>query len=151
MKSTPTFLLSLLFSTLMFSSPSYGEWTKAAKNISDRNFYVDLERIRKVDGYVYWWDMIDFSKPQVLGMMSGKKYNQGDCKLFQYKVLSFSFHKERMGLGTGERSKPTSKFKDWRYPAPNSVDEKILEKVCNHGIGKPLPPPLLYNLHIPKI
>ena len=125
-------IFTLLFSSVVFSSPSYADWTKVVEGVEGDTFYVDFGRMRKVDGYVYWWDMIDFSKPMVLGMMSGKKYNQGECKLFQYKVLSFSFHKERMGLGTGERSKPTSKFKDWRYPAPNSVDEKILEKVCNN-------------------
>ena len=135
----------------MFSSTSYAEWTKLGENVNGTFFYVDFDRIRKHDGYVYFWDLTDYLKPTKYGDLSGKTYNQGDCKLFQYKVLSFSFHKERMGLGTGERSKPTSKFKDWRYPAPNSVDEKILEKVCNHGIGKPIPPPLLYNPHIPKI
>ena len=85
MKSTLTFLLSLLFSTLMFSSPSYGEWTKAAKNISDRNFYVDLERIRKVDGYGYWWEL----------QVSFKRDEDGDLSYKFYRNFFVLFLKTR--------------------------------------------------------
>ena len=59
-------------------------------------FYVDFERIREVDGYVYYWTLTDFLKPNKYGVWSGKIYNQGDCKLFREKRLSFSYHKEPM-------------------------------------------------------
>ena len=48
-------IFTLLFSTLMFSTPSYGEWTKVISNKSGDTYYVDFERIRKHGGYVYFW------------------------------------------------------------------------------------------------
>ena len=52
-----TAILSLIFA-IMFSLPSYAKWTQVTKN-STATFYVDFERIQKVDGYVYFWDLTD--------------------------------------------------------------------------------------------
>ena len=92
-------------------------------------YYVDFERIRKHDGFVYYWEMTDLLKSRAeTGMSSSKSYSQGDCKLFRYKKLSFSSHKEPMGGGTGNDYTPPDK---WTYPSPNSSGEIILKYVCN--------------------
>ena len=91
MKSLLT-ILTLVF-TMVFSSTSYAEWTKSVESKQGNTFYVDFERIRKHDGFVYWWELGDYLKPQ-MGYLSAKSYNQGDCKLFRLKVLSYSWHKE---------------------------------------------------------
>ena len=88
-----------------------------------------FERIRKHDGHVYWWQLFDYLKPTPQGHLSGKTYNQGDCKLFRHKYLSFSFHKEPMGVGTGEMLNEPDK--EWTYPPPNSSGETVLKQVCN--------------------
>ena len=116
----------LLFSTVLFSSPSYAEWTKVDEGVGN-TFYVDFERIRKHDGFVYWWELGDYLKPQ-MGYLSAKSYNQGDCKLFRFKVLSYSWHKEPMGGGTGL----TVNIPDnWRYPNPKLIDEYKLKTICD--------------------
>jgi hypothetical protein len=122
-------IFTLIFSTLMFSSPSYAKWTKVSKNVKGNTYYVDLERIRKHDGYVYWWQLGDYLKPTKYGDLSSKTYNQVDCKLFRFKSLSYSFHKEPMGGGTGVMDNVPDK--EWRYPSPNSVNEIILKSVCS--------------------
>jgi hypothetical protein len=120
--------LALTFS-VMFSSSSYAGWTELGKTAYGDTYYVDFERIRKHDGYVYYWNLTDYLKPDKHGDLSNKMYNQVDCKLFRYKALSFSFHKEPMGGGTGESNSP--KNPEWRYPPPNSSYELILKQVCN--------------------
>jgi len=122
-------ILILLFSTVMFSSSSYAEWTKMSENEFGDTFYVDFERIKKHDGYVYWWRLSDYLKPTSYGHLSGKVYNQGDCKLFRFKNLSYSFHKEPMGGGTGDTNNVPDK--EWTYPPPNTSGETILKQVCN--------------------
>ena len=112
----------------MFSSSSYAEWTKVSENARG-TLYADYERIRKHDGYFYWWDLIDFVEPTSTGMQSTKVYKQGDCKLFRIKVLSYSFHNEPMGGGTGTRKNVPDK--EWNYPTPNSSGESVLQSVCN--------------------
>ena len=94
-----------------------------------RIYYVDYERIRKHGGYVYWWKVTDLLKPDKDGDLSYKKYYQGDCKLFRFKLLSYSYHKEPMGRGIGEtNNKPD---KDWEYAPPDSASEIILKSVCS--------------------
>ena len=120
--------ISTLVFTVMFSSTSFAEWTKVGEDKKGTTVYVDFERIRKHGGYVYWWDLVDYSKP-VNGKLSGKTYNQGDCKLFRFKVLSDSFHKGPMGVGK-KMSGSNTPDTEWGYPPPNSLFEIILKSVC---------------------
>jgi hypothetical protein len=123
-------IFTLLFSTLMFSIPSYAEWTKVDESISGISYYLDFDRIRKHGEYVYYWELVDYLKPTKYGKLSGKTYYQGDCKLFRDKGLSFSFYKEPMGRGTPATSSNVP-AKDWYYPPPNSVSETTLKRVCS--------------------
>ena len=128
MKHTlPVHTLALTFA-LMFSSTSFAGWTKVGEN-KNGTHYVDFERIRKVDGFVYFWDLTDYLKPNKDGDLSYKTYTQGDCKLFRFKFLSLSFYKVPMGGGTGTPYTPPDK---WTYLPPNSSGETILKSVCNH-------------------
>ena len=113
----------------MFSSSSYAEWTKVSENARG-TLYADYERIRKHDGYFYWWDLIDFVEPTSTGMQSTKVYKQGDCKLFRIKRLSSSYHTQLGGDGTSDITHNVPD-KEWTYPSPNSADEVILKEVCN--------------------
>ena len=127
MKSLAIFL-ALTFS-VMFSSSSYAGWTRLGETEDGDTHYVDFERIRKHDGYVYYWTLSDYLKPKTSGMLSAKLYTQGDCKLFRLKRLSWSFHNEPMGGGTGDVSEPSNK--SWVYASPDSSNESILKSVCN--------------------
>ena len=121
--------ISTLAFTLMFSSTSFAEWTEVSKNIRGDTFYVDFERIRKVDGYVYYWQLTDLLKPtQELGVLSAEIYHEGDCNLFRFKVLSNVFHQQSMGRDVGKTFSP--KNPEWEYPRPTSVTEIVLNTVC---------------------
>jgi len=80
----------------MFASTSFAEWTKVTKN-SGGTFYIDFDRIRNDGGYLYFWELSDLFKPNKDGNLSAKIYNRGDSKVFRYKWLSFSAHKEPLG------------------------------------------------------
>ena len=121
--------LALLFSA-MFSSTSFADWTKVGENVKG-TFYVDFERIRKHGGYVYFWELGDYLKPNSAGNLSSELYFQGDCELFRYKGLNWFFHKEPMGEGPAQISNDADK--EWNYPPPNSVDEIVLKTVCEYA------------------
>ena len=127
-----TLILTTLIFSLMFSSTSFAEWKEVTENVNGRIFYVDFERIRKHGGYVYWWELNDYLK-QTDGAWSVKIYKQADCKMFRYKDLSGSFHKEPMGGGDGKVSEPPEHLKGWIYPPPDTVAEFILKAVCQHA------------------
>ena len=122
-------LITLLFG-LMFSSTSFAEWTKMGVDGNGNTVYVDFERIRKVDGYFYWWVLVDHLETDEYGTLSSKSYSQVDCKLFRYQILTFSFHKDAMGEGIGDISKPSGEMKGWLYPPPDSGQEFVLKTVC---------------------
>ena len=121
-------ILALLFSTAMSSSPVRAEWTKLG-DVDGLTYYVDLERIRKHDGYVYYWDLVDYLKPTETRMLSAKAYIQADCKLFSYKILSLSAYKEPMGNGTADTFNPPDT--GWQYAIPNTSREIVLKLVCS--------------------
>ena len=123
-------IFTLLFSTVFFSSPSYAEWTKVDEGASGDTYYVDFERIQKHGGFIYFWYIRDYLNPETNGDLSGKEYRQGDCKLFRYKILSSSFHKEPMGGGTSFPH-PFFLIEDWKSTG-NSIDGTILKSVCSH-------------------
>ena len=125
-------LMTILFS-IIFTFPSYGEWIQKGKN-DGGDFYDDFERIRKIDGYVYWWLLTDFLKPNNYGYLSSKTYQQGDCNHFKLKNLIFNFYKKSMGSGTTETYTP--KNSEWKYPPPYSTFELILKSVCNNDKSK---------------
>jgi hypothetical protein len=123
-------IFTLLFSTLVFSSPSYADWTKVDTNVDGHTFYVDFDRIRKHDGYVYFWELADYLKPLLGKYLSAKLYYQVDCKLFRVKALEGNFYKDSMG--NGAIISDSSKEDMWHYPPPNSSIETILNSVCSH-------------------
>ena len=126
-----TFIFIMLFSTIMLLSPSYSDWTKVATNVKGTSFYIDFDRIRKHDGYVYFWRLSDWGKLNKKGFRSSIVYQQGDCKLFRLKYLSDNYYKGAMGTGE-EIGGSNIPDKDWNYPQPNSTAEETLQSVCVH-------------------
>ena len=116
--------ISTLVFTVMFSSTSFAGWTKVIEN-SMGTYHVDFERIQKHDGFVYYWELVDLLKP-FNGVLSYKIYHQGDCKLLRHKILSFSYHKEPMGGGTGKTS--NVKTPEWES---DPINEVLLKQVCS--------------------
>ena len=124
-------IIPILLFTLMFSSTSYAEWTKVSEGVDGDNYYVNFDWIRKHGGYVYYWYLTDYLKPDKYGDLSSKIYTQGDCKRLRVKALSYSFHNEPMGGGTAEIIEPKEDNTNWKYPPPKSSMETMLKSVCD--------------------
>jgi hypothetical protein len=91
-------------------------------------FYVDFDKMRKNDGYVYYWELQDLLEPNEYGNLSFEVYYQGDCELFRYKDLRAIYYKQSKGEGRGETVPPSNA--EWKYPTSKSMAEKILTQVC---------------------
>ena len=123
-------ILTLVF-TAILSSTSFAEWTKVTQSSEapKHSFYIDFDRIRKADGYIYFWELADYAKPVTdMKLLSSKQYIQGDCKVFRLKVLSYTYHKKPMGSDNGETYEAINK--EWTYPPPGSINEGILKSAC---------------------
>ena len=100
------------------------------ESVGEDTFYLDFERIRKYDGYVYYWTLADFSTPTKKGYFSAVHYWRGDCELFRLKNLAETGYRGQMAKGEilGTSNKEDI---DWTYPNPNSPNEYILKVVCS--------------------
>ena len=123
------FIIFILLITLIFSSTSNAKWTKVLELENGISFYIDFDKTKKDDGFIYWWDLTDYLKPTPYGYLSAKLYKQGDCKTFRYKFLRFYFYSKPMGKGVVQVEEPVEK--GWQYPHPNSAQSLILKTVCN--------------------
>jgi hypothetical protein len=121
--------LTVILYSLMFSSVSFGEWTAVARSPSGLVFYVDFDRIRKNNGYVYFWRLGDYPEPIGGKHNSVKSYHKVDCELFRHQYLVQNFYNQSMGKGdlseTYDIENPS-----WAYPPPNSATEVLLEEIC---------------------
>ncbi len=121
-------LLILLFS-LLISFNSYGEWKELGKDVDGDTYYIDTDTIKEHEGYVYWWVLSDYIKPNEYGDISLKTYVEGDCEVNRYKWLSLISYKQPMGEGVGGADNPTG---EWRYAPPDSIGGGILKYVCDY-------------------
>ena len=123
-------LLILLFSILI-SFNSYGEWTRIIGSADgEETWYIDKYTIKESGGYVYWWEMVDYLKPDKFGDMSNKLYFQGDCGVSRVKTLSYNFYKQPMGNGESEVFNPPSS--EWHYAVPNTAHYDTTNWICDY-------------------
>ena len=120
-------ILLVVFSLVL--SPSNAEWTKVLVSKEGNTFYVDFDRVKKHDGHVYLWNLVDLLKPD-LGVFSFEVYRQIDCNglFLRFKNLSYIRFKQPMGRDTGETNNPP--YPEWYYPPHDSPMVVFLNKVC---------------------
>ena len=122
-------IFTLLFSTVVFSSSSYADWTKVSESLNDEDtYYLDFEKIKFHDGYVFWLQLSNYLKPTTAGFLSAKSYIQGDCKKLWIKILSSTSYTAPMGGGNETNYVISDK---WFYPPPKSSIEFIQKLVCS--------------------
>ena len=122
-------IFPLLFTTMMFSTPVHAEWDSVGESTEGDLFYVDYGRIREHEGYFYFWMLTNYLVPKN-GVLSNEMYNRADCKMFRLKTLSYNFYPQQMAGGTADSYTPKAE-EDWVYPRPDSMNEKLLKRVCS--------------------
>ncbi|MDA9357495.1 hypothetical protein N9R34_01350 [Candidatus Thioglobus sp.] len=121
-------LLILLFSILI-SFNSFGEWKKVGENAGG-TYYIDSEKIREGNRYVYWWSLSDYKTPNSYGDMSSKVYNETDCEVFRTRILTGDYYEQPMGMGSSVNE--TSDNPKWIYPTPGSSREYVTKYICDY-------------------
>ena len=128
MKLLALFFLSF-FSVIIFSSKSFAKWEFLTIDLNIKTFYLDFERIRKVDNLIYFWVLTDNPKIDEYGELSTITYREGDCRLFRDRDLDVRGFTGNMGKGIMKQYKPETK--EFETPFPKTVNERILNVICN--------------------
>ena len=118
----------LLLFTLLFSSASYAKWTKVSASDSN-TYYIDVGKVKKKDGYVYYWELSDYLKLDKWKRMSSKSLMEGDCNIpRKAREIYVNYYSQPMGIGLASMS--SSEKQDWHHSVPNSALERMLNFAC---------------------
>jgi len=121
-------ILIILF-LIVVSFSSNGEWVKTGVNSDGEIDYFDIDRVLKIDGYLYYWILIDYPQPSEWGDRSVIIQMKGDCDLNRVKYLLYIFSKEPMGKGKKELSNPSKP--EWKDLSLGGGARYQLDLICN--------------------
>ena len=116
--------------TIGFISNVVAEWVEVAKYEGGGTAYLEIDTIKKADGYVYYWTMTDNLVPDEYGTLSAQVYIQGDCNKNRVKTLSYVWFTRNMGRGDADQQESINK--NWKYPSPGTLMLSTLNKVCSY-------------------
>ena len=128
-------MLKLITSILVFSaSVSFAsDWTYVDTSASGRKFYIDFDTIKIVNGFTYYWELIDH--PEVTDKsqyLSSVGYSRVNCSAsIRTQSLIDFYYSDQManGLPINEILSPAA---DWDVLTDNSVGEFVGQKVCEY-------------------
>ena len=84
--------ITLFSIILLFSINSFAvSWKKLSENESGSTFYVDVENIKKDNGFVYYWILIDYLKSTEIGTHSDISEYKVNCVDEKQTWLSNTF------------------------------------------------------------
>lgn len=124
----------LFLSLALMSLTSYSEWKLVTTNLEKGvMFQVNTETIKSRNGYVYFWELWNFLKPEALPngetVFSIKSFYQTDCDLLRTKTLSVSTFEKYGGKG---KSTSIDTNDEWTYHSPGSVGGRTAKYACDY-------------------
>lgn len=125
----------LVLSKVICASPSQADWKRITKGSNGHVFYINTLSIEEKEGKVYFWQLIDYLKPDEYGDLSAQIYIESDCVNLRLRWINFSYHKAPMGIDNTIKKKPNKDLSRWQVPSPYSASKAVLDFVCsNTGI-----------------
>jgi hypothetical protein len=98
--------------------------------------YIDYSRIKTEGCYKSMWVLTDLKVTKTNPF--GKQYksfvskNLIDCQGSRYQITAFYDYTEQMSGGEVVYSTNYQiKESDWKYPPPNSIGDKLINKACD--------------------
>ena len=91
-----TLLLVIIF-TFLFSNTIWGDWSYVDMTIDGSKYYYDKDGLRIGEKYIYFWELIDYKKPDKDGNYSKTTFTELDCSTLRYKMLKSQYHNKQMG------------------------------------------------------
>ena len=118
----------LLFS-VMISFNSYGEWSLVVTSTDKAEYYIDFDRVSNKNGYVYYWNLVNYPNVREDSQASSTRLYQVDCNP-PYKERRLAYYFYYSAMGNGPVSTEQILTLDWVYAPPGSVREIMLEEIC---------------------
>ena len=88
-----TLIITFFVSISVFPSTTFAKWVNLGEDVNGVTYYIEDERIRERDGYIFFWDLRNYPKPDEYGTFSAQKYRKVDCNAFRFKYLTHHIYK----------------------------------------------------------
>jgi len=128
-------VFTILF-TVTFSQIIHAEWKHVVTSAGLGNkFYVETTSIKKNNGFLYYWLIIDKVKPDVNGDLSTKALYELSCNApIKQVTLALSIYKNPMAKGqVSMQIEEHILIEDGaQYVSPGSVNDIIAKFVCKN-------------------
>ena len=123
--------IAIMFVVGLFNTtPASAEWSKVdGKSTLGSGWFIDLDSIRKVGDYIYFWFLVSFDKSKPMNIWSSKGFIQTDCRLLRWKYLEMVYFHAPMGKGEQAPAVEDWIPNDWRYPQPDTKIKVTLKKL----------------------
>ena len=127
----------VLISSIFFSNFSHAKnfrWSEKKVNRDNTGaFYFDRSSVKKIDNYIYYWSLGDFTKPlEGSDIKSTISYHKVDCTDIGYQMLIFLAFDDNMGKGNiiYHDAENPDKIEDKKYDAKGSIAYLRHESLC---------------------
>ena len=101
-------------------------WKKISENQKGDSFYIDMNDIKKNNGFIYYWELIDLKEP-VYGALSSIRNFKANCSEKRKAMLSTSSYTGQMGkyILINEAKYNGKKFSD-------ASKSTVMKFACDH-------------------
>ena len=120
----------LLTALLCFCLNAYAfDWKKVIVDRSGDSYYVDVDNLKKQNGFLYYSRLEDYLEPKNGDYSFIRKF-KANCSEGKRIWLSDTFYDQPMGKGkiTGEINP-----KEISYPKPNSIGYVVMRFACDYA------------------
>ena len=105
-------------------------WQELKKDASGSAYYLALDSIKKIDGYVNYWYMRDYADNEKMGPIRSEKILvQGDCSAQRINRISYHLFKKPKGIDI-EMSFDTES-PEWLNLKPETIGKFVLNLSCS--------------------
>ena len=113
---------------------SFDEWFWVSSNIAGNNYYLSIDTIKKLGGYVYYWQLDDLIEPiktkSGSRIYSAKKRMKVDCETESTRITVAHYYTGNLGKGAPWGTDNSTS--DWFYPPPRTTFYALMEYVCDY-------------------
>ena len=130
----------IFFISMVFTINCWAGWTAVSKNTLNSTYYLDVDKIKQTENYIYLWYLIDYLEPIidhpkyfVNDVMSETNYIKINCNKIIFQRLKVILYGASMATGEVKGDLVPTDNKHWNQVSSGTAFEAVIETVCGKG------------------
>ena len=125
---------NIILILLFVWKPCFGGWSEVARNIENTRYFLDFEKMQRVEPYTYAWLLVNYLEPDQSGDISEVHYIKVHCGDVVYRTLKVLRFGGPMGLGNVTENFVPSNSLDWISAKEGTAREAVIRNACDSGL-----------------